>query len=345
MKNVFILILCLGLVHRAFSETSEITVTANSKTESKPKPESESEKLDLDQVIQKALKVVIERSTAAKGRVAVMDFPSLEEQNMTALSAYVANKAGNRLIEAGRQVVDRAAVEKIISEQKLQQNALMDASTAAKVGRLAGAGVFIVGNYSILRKKFVLTVRALSVETGQFIAAAEETVPFHEDLLSEVTELHKRALVASGPASLDSGGSDGAATSAPSKKEIEFDTKICATINKGISFGKIVKIAYDTEMIDIDTISEDGLKGVTATDSTGEEKSPAYTFGQWTFTTDNWAFPRSSIGEAIKGKFGTYIVTGAWMYNGSNAVPGLDQCNPKPGWWTERRASGGKKKK
>ena len=157
MKNALIFIICLGLVAPANSQPSDTPAATNR--------EPLSEQMGLDEVIQKALKVVIDRSAAAKGRVAVMDFPSLEEQKVTALSAYIANKAGNRLIEAGRQVVDRAAIEKIISEQKLQQNALMDASTAAKVGRLAGAGVFIVGNYSILRKKFVLTVRALSVET------------------------------------------------------------------------------------------------------------------------------------------------------------------------------------
>lgn len=45
-------------------------------------------------------------------------------------------------------VVSRTALDRVVSEQKLQGNSMMDPKTAARVGKLAGAQVLITGNVS-----------------------------------------------------------------------------------------------------------------------------------------------------------------------------------------------------
>jgi hypothetical protein len=110
------------------------------------------------------------------GKVAVMDFPSLEG-NINGLSSYIANRAGNQLINSNKEVVDRNVLAKVIKELKLQQSALMDSKTAAKVGRLAGAKFFLLGNFTRLPRAMSITVRVLNVETAQFVGAQEVSIP------------------------------------------------------------------------------------------------------------------------------------------------------------------------
>lgn len=298
----------------------------------------------LDQVIERGLKAMVSKTAAAKGRVAVMDFPSLQTQKLTALSSYISNKAGNRFIEAGRQVVDRGALERIISEQKLQQNSLMDAATASKVGKLAGAGVFIVGNYSILSKKFVMTVRALSVETGQFVAASEETVPLNTDLKSELDELHAQLLKSSTTNSLET-----SEASAPSEEftptednaMAEFDKKVCAIIRADVSILKIYKIAYESGVFDISKMG-DYIDGHAHSDEAGDQKSWAYNLGKWWLITDPSGIFKPSIGAAIKGKFEDMRLK-AWLYDGD--PKGLAACIDRQNWWQENRPSAAAKTK
>lgn len=305
--------------------------------------------VDLDGVIKNALTNVVGKIEATKGRVAVMDFPSLDGKT-TGLSSYISNKAANKLIEVGRQVVDRATLEKVISEQKLQQNALMDAGTAAKVGKLAGAGVFIIGNYTQMSSKFVLTVRALSVESGQFIpgAVSEETIkPVPTEMVAEINELTGVAVSAAKTADL-SGGSDSSTSTAepagPSAEEQEFNKDVCKIINKGIDLNKIYGIAVKSGLLERPDDKAESLSD--CKDSSGETGGACLHIGSWSFTTNGYfGMSGSDIAKAIKGKAPDRArETELWLYSGAD-FPGLAVCAPNGSEWNEKRGSASKAKK
>lgn len=132
----------------------------------------------------------IEKKIPAGGvKVAVMNIPSIEGLNVPKLSSYISNKITNRMIVAGHQIVERASLDKILSEMKLQSADLMDASTRTKLGKLSGAKVLLMGNFTLLPYRMQLTLRALSVETGQYLGVSEGNVELYGDALSTVFDL------------------------------------------------------------------------------------------------------------------------------------------------------------
>ena len=128
---------------------------------------AEEPEMTLEDLI-KQVSAGIEKKIPAGGvKVAVMNIPSIEGLKVPKLSSYISNKITNRLIVAGHQIVERASLDKILQEMKLQSADLMDASTRAKLGKLSGAKVLLMGNFTLFPYRMQLTLRALSVETGQ----------------------------------------------------------------------------------------------------------------------------------------------------------------------------------
>lgn len=67
------------------------------------------------------------------------------------------------------RLVDRDAIQKILDEQKLAKDGSVDASTAAKVGKLVGAKYMIMGTFTDFYGKFRIDARIVSVETSEII--------------------------------------------------------------------------------------------------------------------------------------------------------------------------------
>jgi len=90
-----------------------------------------------------ALKPATVAEMADKKKVAVVKF----ENDKVGLSAKVEAQLAKKIIDKKRYftVVNRSALNKIISEQKLQHSELLDASNATTIGKLAGAEVIITG--------------------------------------------------------------------------------------------------------------------------------------------------------------------------------------------------------
>lgn len=80
-------------------------------------------------------------------------------------------------------LIDRVLLEKIISEMKLSQSALVDVNTAAKVGKLVGAKGIYTGvvteagsndsNYQEERRRCIRTVTKIDHKTGKSYTTAE----------------------------------------------------------------------------------------------------------------------------------------------------------------------------
>jgi curli biogenesis system outer membrane secretion channel CsgG len=129
----------------------------------------------------------------SKPRVAVLAF-----ENNTTLSILgsrlgfaAADEVTTQLVKSGEfTVIERSQIETLISEQKLGQSGLVDAATAARIGRLLGAQAVITGSitqFSLDRKQAgmgvlsasyteaesIVDVRMISVNTGEILVAAK----------------------------------------------------------------------------------------------------------------------------------------------------------------------------
>ncbi len=281
-------------------------------------PASPASSKTLDDVISDLYTKVGGKFDSVKGRVAVMDFPSLDGQ-MTGLSAYISNKVGNKLIEANRQVVDRATLDKIFSEQKMQQSALMDTSTAAKIGKLAGASIFVMGGYTQMPSKISFSLRVLSVETGQFIAASEVSAPYTGDIKDEAEYLMKKSAPQvpsfSGSTTSDSGASKKSTASA-------FDNWMCENIRAGLSLNTIFKKALEDEY-GIEEVKE--CTFVQYTDASGENMY-GLKFDRWYLKVNGPCEDAASA--AIKGKTYSSSKVSMWAYIGTTELAGQDNCLP-----------------
>ena len=336
-----ILISCTLFISQYSFATSVETPTKETLSPNQEPPQSaQVSTIDLDQVITNATTKVVNSIKQTKGQVAVMDFPSLEG-NTTGLSAYVSNRTANKLIAEGRQVVDRATLEKVISEQKLQQNALMDAGTAARIGKLAGAGVFIIGNYIHMSSKFVLTVRALSVETGQFIpgAVAEEIIrPVPSDMVAEINELIGKRAVASVTTLESTEESTASSPEQQPTQPTDFDIALCKAVSPNADLGQYIKLAYEHDVLPHYGEDKNLWSDWTCIDSLGEEleSSTCQTIGNFVLTSFGhvWA---SDVAKGIKGKtVGRKLLH--WRYIGSAHFPELEQCAPNLDEWNDKRA-------
>ncbi len=73
----------------------------------------------------------------------------------------------------GLRVVERARLDEVLAEQRLQGAAELDTARAAQVGRLAGASLIVTGAYQRSGASVRLTARFVRVETGEVVGAAK----------------------------------------------------------------------------------------------------------------------------------------------------------------------------
>ena len=114
--------------------------------------------------------------------VAVMPF-----RDLTGAGRYVGEAiretvtADLRVISALR-VVERSSLDKILAEQHLQVQQELDPATAAKIGKLLGASLIVLGAYQKLTPQVRLTARFVKVETSEVVGAAKVDGSVHEFL-------------------------------------------------------------------------------------------------------------------------------------------------------------------
>ena len=68
-------------------------------------------------------------------------------------------------------VVERARLQEIINELKMEQNKIFDSSTTAKLGKLLGADCLILGAFFEFMGTFRIDARIVKVETGEILAS------------------------------------------------------------------------------------------------------------------------------------------------------------------------------
>ena len=105
---------------------------------------------------------------AIQRRIAVLDFRNTSQhKELSWLSQAVAETLVTKLAGvASIHVVERSQLDKVIKEQRRGLTDLFDPSKAAKVGRLAGAQVVVIGGYVVFGKDLMFNLRFVDTETG-----------------------------------------------------------------------------------------------------------------------------------------------------------------------------------
>lgn len=113
-----------------------------------------------------ALKVAVVRLTAVPG-VEKRDVDVVQER----LTTFLGMNKGFKLIE-------RALLEKVLEEQKLQLSGAISTSTVKRIGELSGADIVVSGTVNLLIGDEVeVNARAVAVETGEVLSAGRSRIP------------------------------------------------------------------------------------------------------------------------------------------------------------------------
>jgi len=107
-------------------------------------------------------------SAAAKTRIAVVDLDSEgKKAKQEELGKMAAQLLSTAFVQDGRfDVVERQALQKIIEEQKLGISGLIDANTAAQLGRVVGATYIVTGAVISYSQGMDLVVKILETESA-----------------------------------------------------------------------------------------------------------------------------------------------------------------------------------
>lgn len=108
-----------------------------------------------------------------KTKIAVLDFELRGDTFKTAdMGGIVAEWFTTALVKDGRfEVIERALLQKIITEQKLGMTGLINESTTTQLGQILGVKTIITGSVLQIDQKIEVNARIINVKTGSIVAA------------------------------------------------------------------------------------------------------------------------------------------------------------------------------
>lgn len=133
-------------------------------------------------------------------RPMVMTFLDMQESGGLAsrdgLAIVLATRLGDLLGGSGRvQVVERAVIDKLLSELNLGSSELSDPSTALKLGKILAAKLIGTGSLIYLPDGTLLNLRIIDTETSAVVKTITLNLPVHADLDRELSKLNRSLLM------------------------------------------------------------------------------------------------------------------------------------------------------
>jgi len=120
---------------------------------------------------------VSQPSGDSKIRMAVLYFDNESITDRKGLEPFrkgIADTLINALNRTGKfQIVERTRMESMISELKLSQSGMVDASTAQRLGKLLGAQMLLMGSFTAIGEMIRIDARIVLAETGLVLKAEE----------------------------------------------------------------------------------------------------------------------------------------------------------------------------
>lgn len=112
------------------------------------------------------------------GKKASYAFVALNSDNGNTLAEnYVTDALTEAVFNTGKvRIIERANLEKILSEQKFQSDGLVNEDTAKEIGNIAGVDYVCYGTLKDLGDEITVNARVVDVETGEICAMARDTI-------------------------------------------------------------------------------------------------------------------------------------------------------------------------
>lgn len=110
------------------------------------------------------------KSRVDRGNVALMTF-TLVDIGSPSVATNVAEDLYTSMINNDFPLVERGQLDKILKELKIQDTALIDPTTAKKIGQMSGCDLIVVGSVSDRGQFVVINARLLETATGKALAA------------------------------------------------------------------------------------------------------------------------------------------------------------------------------
>ena len=110
------------------------------------------------------------KSRLDKGNIALMTFELISIESKT-VSKDVAENLSTSMINSGFSLVERGQLDKAVQELKLQETALINPTTAQRLGQMTGCNFIVVGSISDQDTFLVINSRILETATGKAVAA------------------------------------------------------------------------------------------------------------------------------------------------------------------------------
>lgn len=107
-----------------------------------------------------------------------MAFVALTSDNSNKfVENYVTDALTQAVFECGNiKIIERANLEKILSEQKFQSSMLVDDNSAKSIGKIAGVDYVCYGDMKDIGEEITVNARIVDVETGEVISISRSTV-------------------------------------------------------------------------------------------------------------------------------------------------------------------------
>ena len=191
-----------------------------------------------------------------KTKIAVLDFQMQGDQaNSKDMGKIVAEWLITGLVETGRfDVIERRLLEKLLEEQKLGVTGIIDANSAAQLGKILGVKTIVSGTVTSLEGYTEINARLINVDTASIMTAVKvqaRSAGRLNDLVSQITD----KIVLAFPM-------EGYIVQRTDKK-VTIDLGKHIGVRVGMKFvvfkeGKIIKHPKTGEVLDVETI-ETGL--------------------------------------------------------------------------------------
>jgi TolB-like protein len=117
--------------------------------------------------------------TARRTSVAIVGFVPVQGARSAgdAFAQYLVEELTTRLVNDGKvTVAERAQLDKVMHELKLQASGLVSDASAKQLGQLLGVDAVLCGTYTDLGESVRVNERIIATETGQVLAATSTTI-------------------------------------------------------------------------------------------------------------------------------------------------------------------------
>jgi TolB-like protein len=130
-----------------------------------------------------ATQIASKASKEKKQKIAILPFNDLDGKPAR-LGSYISEELVTELIGIGGfDIVERAMLDRLLGELKLEQSGLIDPATAKKVGKIAGVDAIVTGSITDLISYVSLNCRLIDTQTGHIFAAAQTRIFKDADLI------------------------------------------------------------------------------------------------------------------------------------------------------------------